>query len=265
MYTVRAGDTLADIAARHRQTVDSLLHLNPAITNPNRLQVGQKLNVGEPLPLAVAPPPPVPPLWEDWIIPHPPRLNSSHWDDAAREYKIDRPALEAVAEVESGADAFLADGRPKILFEAHVFGRLTNGIYNRTHTNISQPKWNKGVYIGGAGEYRRLQAAMALNPEAALQSASWGRFQLMGFNHAACGYSAVAGFVRAMFSGEQAQLKAFLAFLVAVQATRLLREHRWEELARVYNGPAAEANHYGEKLAKAYRRASAKNGGSAHV
>jgi hypothetical protein len=44
--------------------------------------------------------------------------------------------------------------------------------------DISNPK--PGGYKGGAGEYSRLEAAMTLDKEAALKSASWGLAQVMG-------------------------------------------------------------------------------------
>ena len=42
--TVRAGDTLAEIAVRHDTTVDRLLELNPAL-DPNNMQIGQRVRV----------------------------------------------------------------------------------------------------------------------------------------------------------------------------------------------------------------------------
>lgn len=44
-YTVQSGDTLSAIAARHGTTVPTLLQLNPQITNPNVIHVGQVLQV----------------------------------------------------------------------------------------------------------------------------------------------------------------------------------------------------------------------------
>ena len=41
--TVAQGDTLWAIAARYGVTVEELLAANPAISNPNRIQVGQKV------------------------------------------------------------------------------------------------------------------------------------------------------------------------------------------------------------------------------
>jgi LysM repeat protein len=42
-YVVQRGDTLRKIATRFGTTVDALLKLNPAITNPDRIYTGQKL------------------------------------------------------------------------------------------------------------------------------------------------------------------------------------------------------------------------------
>jgi murein DD-endopeptidase MepM/ murein hydrolase activator NlpD len=44
-YTVKAGDTLSKIAARNGVTVAQLLQANPQITNPNRINVGDVLNL----------------------------------------------------------------------------------------------------------------------------------------------------------------------------------------------------------------------------
>jgi peptidoglycan endopeptidase LytF len=44
-YTVQAGDTLYRIAVRHETTVEEMLDLNPAITDPAMIYVGQVLNV----------------------------------------------------------------------------------------------------------------------------------------------------------------------------------------------------------------------------
>lgn len=93
-------------------------------------------------------------------------------------------AIWAVCEVESAGSGFLPDGRPKILFEAKAFHTQTDGAYDGSHPNISSPSWDRSLYgASGAHQYVRLAEAVALDREAALNSASWGRFQIMGFNH----------------------------------------------------------------------------------
>jgi LysM repeat protein len=44
-YTVRAGDTLAKIAAANRTTVQMILEINPQITNPDVIEVGQVIMI----------------------------------------------------------------------------------------------------------------------------------------------------------------------------------------------------------------------------
>ena len=43
--TVKAGDTLGAIAARYNMTLNKLLTFNPAIKDPNRIYVGQKITI----------------------------------------------------------------------------------------------------------------------------------------------------------------------------------------------------------------------------
>ena len=45
-YSVVSGDTLSRIASKNGMTLQALLALNPSITNPNQIQVGQKINLG---------------------------------------------------------------------------------------------------------------------------------------------------------------------------------------------------------------------------
>jgi LysM repeat protein len=58
-YTVRAGDTLAKIAARFGVSVQAILAANPQIANPDRIYVGQRLVIptGGSRPPTPAPPP----------------------------------------------------------------------------------------------------------------------------------------------------------------------------------------------------------------
>lgn len=44
-YTVVSGDTLTAIAAAHHLTLAQLEHLNPQISNPNVISVGQKVRI----------------------------------------------------------------------------------------------------------------------------------------------------------------------------------------------------------------------------
>ena len=98
--------------------------------------------------------------------------------------------IEAVKAVESGPyGSFLDDGRPPILFERHIFHRQTGGRF-ASHPDISHK--SAGNYgKGGAHQYTRLERAMKLDRQAALEAASWGAFQILGRNWAMLGYDSV--------------------------------------------------------------------------
>lgn len=186
-------------------------------------------------------------------------VSTETWKELARRLQVEEAALRAVAEVESAGSGFLpaSDGRPKILFEGHIFHRLTAGRYSADYRNISYPKWDRRQYSGSlAGEWRRLDKAAALDQEAALQSASWGAFQIMGFNYALCGYDNVGRFVDRQAANAEGQVEAFANFLARPGSPLIvpLRRKDWATFARLYNGPGFRQNRYDEKLAAAYAK-----------
>lgn len=178
------------------------------------------------------------------------RFTDEAIEQAAKKLGCAVAAVRAVIEVESHG-GFLPDGRPKILFERHYFSRLTKGKFNQSNPDISATKW--GGYKGGAAEHDRLGRAIKLNREAALRSASWGAFQIMGDNYKICGFSNVEDFVKAMVAGEPQQLDAFVQFVKKSGLDDELRRLDWRGFARGYNGPAYEQNRYHLKLDAAYR------------
>lgn len=177
------------------------------------------------------------------------RFNDEAIEQAAKKLGCAVAAVRAVIDVESRGGIF-PDGRPKILFERHYFSRLTKGKFNTSDPDISHPMW--GGYKGGTGEYQRLGRAVKLNRDAALRSASWGAFQIMGDNCKMCGFADVEDFVAAMVAGEPKQLDAFVAFVKASGLDDELRRLDWRGFARGYNGPAYEKNNYHKKLEAAY-------------
>jgi hypothetical protein len=167
--------------------------------------------------------------------------------------------VRAVMAVESnGRGVHPETGRPTILFEPHIFSRETKGRFDEAHPDISYPKWGARQYSATqAQRYEQLGAAMALDETAALRSASYGLFQIMGFNHQACGHGTVQAFAAAMIQGERAQLQAFALFIVANHAMHdALKAADWAGFARRYNGPAYAQHGYDQKLKAAYARAA---------
>ena len=179
----------------------------------------------------------------------------------AEKAGLEFAALKAVALVEANGSGFLPDGRPKILFEGHVFWRelkkqgLDPAKSLPAYADILYPKWDKAKYKGGAAEYRRLEKAERLGVMAARKSASWGMFQIMGFNHALCGFRFLADFLTAMYESEAAHLKAALAFIKSAGLLPALKKKDWAAFAKGYNGPGYAQNRYDQKLTQAYQAA----------
>jgi hypothetical protein len=178
---------------------------------------------------------------------------------AAAALGIELAALLAIADVESRDSGFLPDGRPVILFERHVMyrrlkkaGRDADDLAARFPAFVNA---SPGGYRGGAGEWYRLDLARQIDRDAANESASWGKFQIMGFHWATCGFASVAEFVDAMSESEARQLDAFVGFVQADPALlKALKALKWAEVAKRYNGPDYKKNDYDNKLATAYAR-----------
>lgn len=183
-------------------------------------------------------------------------LTDQDWQDASKSLSVPVASIKAVAEVEAPGSAFLPSGEPRILFERHKFSGHTGGKYDHTHPDISHPKW--GGYGKESSQHGRLAKASALDREAALKSASWGRFQILGENYKQAGFDSLQEFINAMYRSEADHLKAFVAFIKAdAKLWKALVTRDWAQFARRYNGPAYATHAYDVKLRKAYERLAA--------
>ena len=180
------------------------------------------------------------------------RLTEADFQAAADALGVEVAAIKAVDATETAGKGFEANGEPVILFERHIFHRKTKGRFSRQHPDISNP--TPGGYGSQASQHARLRRAVALDRQAALLSASWGRFQIMGFNHQVAGFNTVQGLINAMYKSERAQLDAFVNYLKNEGLADELRRHDWAGFARKYNGPAYRKNNYDTKLARFYAK-----------
>ncbi len=181
-------------------------------------------------------------------------FSESDYEDAADKLGCEVAAVKAVADVESnGATHWQPGNKPPILFEAHWFAKLTDGRFNDSHPGISSPSWNRALYKGGMAEYGRLEEAKALDESAALQSASWGAFQIMGFHWRRLGYDSPQAMVEDMQTAS-GQLAAFVRFIEAdPRLKRAIREQDWQAFETTYNG-GGFAGAYARKIEAAYAR-----------
>lgn len=162
--------------------------------------------------------------------------------------------IHAFMDVEASGSGFDDKGRPKMLFEPHVFYRNLSGAKRdeAVRQKLAYPKWRAGNYP--ADSYPRLAAAMAIDETAALKAASWGLGQVLGDNHALVGYATPQAMVLAFMEDEEKHLEAMVAFLIARKIDDDLRAHRWSKVAEVYNGPGYRTHNYDGRMAAAFAR-----------
>lgn len=189
------------------------------------------------------------------------KLTEKDFSRAAELLDVEVAAIKAVQSVETaGRGGFVAPSRPTILFEGHIFWNqlIKNGLEPKNLVNgnedILYQKWTKQYYKSGIAEYDRLARAIKIHENAANSSASWGMFQIMGFNFAACGCKTLNEFLASITHSEGKQLELFVVFLQKNGWVKYLRTQNWAEFARHYNGPSYALNDYDKKLARAYAK-----------
>lgn len=189
------------------------------------------------------------------------KLTNEMIKDLAIRLGLEPALLKAVQLVEAaGRDGFLADGRPQILFEGHIMYKEVHKKFPdrdlaylcKEYSTIFFPKWDKLKYLGGVHEYKRLELAKEIDEECALKSASWGMFQIMGFNHKICGCQDVYDFVYKMSESHEKQLELMYYFMHNSGCLKNLKEKDWAGFAKKYNGPGYAQNAYDQKLRNAY-------------
>ncbi|MDO8932864.1 MAG: N-acetylmuramidase family protein [Rhodocyclaceae bacterium] len=191
--------------------------------------------------------------------PDPKHLTQADIERAAQALDVSPAAIIAVNEVEAQGNGFDSSGRPLILFERHVmYKRLAAAGEDADALAAKFPELvnpKRGGYRGGAQEWFRLELARQIHRDIANESASWGKFQIMGYQWHTCGYGSIEAFVGAMGECEYKHLAAFVDFVQADPALhKALKARKWADFARLYNGPAYKENLYDSKLASAYAR-----------
>lgn len=186
-------------------------------------------------------------------------LGQSDIERAASALDVGAAEVMAVQEVESRGSGFLEDGRPVILFERHWMRRLLIDAdinpkpWRAKYPGLVNP--NRGGYLGGADEHGRLRLAKGIDVRAAVQSCSWGLFQIMGFHYARLGFDGPAAMEAAANQSEGAQLDMFVAFIKSdADLHRALKSRDWAGFAEIYNGPAYAEHNYDGRMADAYDR-----------
>jgi hypothetical protein len=177
---------------------------------------------------------------------------------AARKIGCDEAAVRAVLQVEAAGRGFDSQNRPKALFEPHKFYKHLGKGPKRDQavaSGLAYARWKPGNYPkSSSGVYSQIEAACAIDEDAALKSTSWGLGQIMGENHEEAGYATVQDFVEACMQGEDRQLDDVADLIVHWGIADEMARQDWAGFARVWNGPGYAKNKYDVKLASAYSK-----------
>ena len=193
-------------------------------------------------------------------------LNDAYISKRAKENDLSPAAVKAVVKVESNGRGFQRDGKLKILFEGHIFWKELKNVKLNPYNFV---KGNEDVvfksftrkYYASSLQYGRLNKAKKIHKESALKSASYGMFQVMGFNHKLSGFDSVEAFIEYIKVDEAHQLEAFFNFIKNRKGCfEALKAKQWAKFARIYNGPAYKVNQYDVKLDKNYNASSLAKG-----
>ncbi len=189
------------------------------------------------------------------------KLTTQQIEAQAKTLSVSAPALRAVIEVECKGSGFNADGTPVILFERHVFRKqlIANskaaiaGVAVRERPDLCN--MTPGGYGLYSAQHGRLNvAASKYDRDSALESASWGIGQVMGYHWYQLGYGSLQAFINAMYRDEASQLDAMCRYIKVNNLVKALQNKDWKAFARGYNGAAYAKNSYDVKLAAAYKK-----------
>ena len=147
-----------------------------------------------------------------------PALTNEDYERAAAElgHGVTPKHMRASKKVEAPRGAFDDKGRPTALYERHVFSRNTSprGKFNATHPNLSAASgYGPGGYGAFSAQYGKLEAAYALDPEAAFEACSWGAFQVLGENAVQLGYASARDMACELAKSEAAHLDSYVRFI----------------------------------------------------
>ena len=188
-------------------------------------------------------------------------LLETDFQAAAARLGVSVPAVKAVATVESNGGGFLPDGRVKVQYEPHVMYRQLASNFDRARADkelVAHPD----LVAKKAGSYQPLdkedkdmnRAAQLIDRTSALESASWGAFQIMGYHWKTLQYTTLQGFINDQYTAA-GQLETFVRFIQAdPRLLKALSGKDWAAFARIYNGPNYAANKYDTKLAAAFKQ-----------
>lgn len=179
-------------------------------------------------------------------------LTKKDVEHMASRLRVTPAHVWTVYDVEAAGDPFI-NGSPTILFEPHIFSRLTGHKFDKARPDISSRRWNRSLYgRTQAQRYQQMMDAVALDVNAGLSAASYGGFQVLGQNWKSLGYKSAWDFAYQQSLSVAEQLESFVEFVEVNGLAAHLRKSDWKRFARGYNGPGYAQNKYDVKLAQRF-------------
>jgi hypothetical protein len=181
------------------------------------------------------------------------RLEDDDLPRIGKAIGVGEDELHAFMEVEAAGSGIDSKGRLKMLFEPHIFWRELGPGRNRDkaiRAGLAYARWKKSY---PKDSYPRLAAAMNIDREAALRSASWGLPQLMGFNAKLAGYDTAEAMVKDFTIDEDNHVEAMVRFIKARNLDDDLRRRDWRAVENGYNGGGFKGA-YAVKMEKAFAK-----------
>ena len=176
---------------------------------------------------------------------------------AAKMVSLTSAALLALVSVETNGVPFASGGTPTVLCEPAIFYHELPAEKRAAalKAGLAAKAWSRAGYADqgtGIGRRARCSAMIQIDEEAAYRSLSQGLGQIMGFNYAHAGYESAKSMYIAFTGDIDAQARAIVAVLPALNVLDPLKRRDWVTVAMRYNGPGERHNSYDVKLAAAY-------------
>lgn len=165
----------------------------------------------------------------------------------AKEFKLSVAQIKAVDSVESGGKGFDENtGKIIIQFEPVWFKRKA--------PYTPSGKWSLNGVERQKQEWIAFNDAFSKNPNAAMESTSIGRMQVLGLHYKRLGFSTVGEMWDYAKESEKNQLRLGLLFIQTDKRLhKALSTCDWRTFAYYYNGRLFEKYGYHLKLEKAYK------------
>jgi len=168
--------------------------------------------------------------------------------------------IAAFIDVEAGGTGYYANNMLKVLPEPHwLYRLLPTGQRNKAlMLGLAIKSWSRSTYRRmfptAMSRYDYLNdVASRWGKEIAVDTASWGAGQVMGFNAEKCGYGSAVEMYDAFAGSEDEQIIAIVKYLIRSGGRDELQREDCQGLARIYNGSGQVAI-YAPRLEEALKR-----------